>query len=136
MAFDQKIPILVRLPEADRRSLATLELLEVQGVPLRELIRTLDTLGPAEVRRVEQSRTVTVYADLATGGLDGALADVREAVAANPPPETGLRLTLLVSGIVALIVGPFVSPVVMRMLLKKRFSDFRIVLIKEPGVPS
>lgn len=90
VAFDQKIPILVRLPEADRRSLATLELLEVQGVPLRELIRTLDTLGPVEVRRVEQSRTVTVYADVATGGLDGALADVREAVAANPPPR-GLR---------------------------------------------
>jgi HAE1 family hydrophobic/amphiphilic exporter-1 len=88
--FDQKIPILVRLPEADRRSLATLETLEIRGVPLRELVRTRETVGPAEVRRVEQSRTVTVYADVAVGGLDRALADVTAAVAASPP-QRGLR---------------------------------------------
>jgi HAE1 family hydrophobic/amphiphilic exporter-1 len=90
VSFDEKIPILVRLPDSDRRSLVTLETLEIQGVPLRELVRTRETVGPAEVRRVEQSRTVTVYADVATGGLDGALADVTRAVTASPPPR-GLR---------------------------------------------
>ncbi|MCZ6915632.1 MAG: efflux RND transporter permease subunit [Gemmatimonadetes bacterium] len=90
VSFDQKIPILVRLPEAERRSLATLDLLEVEGVPIRELISTRATVGPAEVRRVAQSRMVTVYADVAEGGLDGALADVGAVIAANPPPR-GLR---------------------------------------------
>ncbi|MCH7716503.1 MAG: efflux RND transporter permease subunit [Gemmatimonadetes bacterium] len=89
--FDQKIPILVRLPEAERRSLATLELLEVEGVPLRDLVHTRETVGPAEVRRLEQSRMVAVYADVASGGLDGALADVAAAIAENPAPR-GLRV--------------------------------------------
>ncbi len=89
--FDQKISILVRLPEAERRSLATLELLEVEGVPLRDLVHTRETVGPAEVRRLEQSRTVAVYADVASGGLDGALADVAAAIAENPAPR-GLRV--------------------------------------------
>ena len=89
--FDQKIPILVRLPEAERRSLATLELLEVDGVPLRDLVRTRETVGPVEVRRLEQSRTVAVYADVASGGLDMALADVGAAIANNPPTR-GLRV--------------------------------------------
>ncbi len=88
--FDQKIPILVRLPEADRRALATLNVLELNGVPLRELIETRETVGPAEVRRLDQSRIVSVYADVASGGLDRALNDVTAAVAANPPPR-GLR---------------------------------------------
>ncbi len=70
-----------------------------------------------------------------TGLLVGIVSAI-VSVLARVDPETGLRLTLLVSGIVALIVGPFVSPVVMRMLLNKRFSDFRIVLIKEPEVSS
>ena len=69
------------------------------------------------------------------GLLVGIISAIVSALA-QVDPETGLRLTLLASGIVVLIVGPLVGPVVMRMLLKKRFSDFRIVLIKEPGVPS
>ena len=89
--FDQKIPILVRLPEADRRSLATLEMLEVEGVPLRDLINAREQVGPAEVRRLEQSRTVAVYADVASGGLDKALADVGATIATYPPPR-GLRV--------------------------------------------
>ncbi len=88
--FDQKIPIMVRLPETDRRSLATINMLELKGVPLRELIETREMVGPAEVRRLDQSRIVSVYADVASGGLDGALNDMTAAVAANPPPR-GLR---------------------------------------------
>ncbi len=55
---------------------------------------------------------------------------------ARVDPETGLRLTVLASGIVALFLGPVVGPVVMRMVIRKRFSDFRIVLIKEPEMSS
>ncbi len=91
--FDQRIPVVVRLPEAERRSLATLQTLTVAGVPLRELVTTRETVGPAEVQRVEQSRSVAVYADVAEGGLDDALADVRLALAQNPAPR-GLRVDI------------------------------------------
>ncbi len=63
--FDRKIPVVVRLPMEDRRSLATLDELKIEGVPLRELVRTREALGPAEVQRREQSRVVPVLADVA-----------------------------------------------------------------------
>ena len=91
--FDRKIPVVVRLPEADRRSLETLDVLRVQGVPLRELVRTREALGPSEIQRLEQSRMVPVLADVASGGLDAAIADIREAMAQNPVPR-GLRIEI------------------------------------------
>jgi HAE1 family hydrophobic/amphiphilic exporter-1 len=89
--FDEKVPVVVRLLEEDRRSLETLRTLRVSGVPLRELVATHDEVGPAEIRRLEQSRTVTVYADVRTGGLDRALEDARAVLAGEPAPR-GLRV--------------------------------------------
>ncbi len=97
-----------------------------------------------EFVEVTTTRTLKVLWSLTwrVGGLSslaGLLVGIISAIVsrlAQVDPETGLRLTLLASGIVALIVAPFVGPVVVRMLLKKRFSDFRIVFIKEPEVPS
>jgi HAE1 family hydrophobic/amphiphilic exporter-1 len=88
--FDEKVPVLVRLPEADRRSLETLRTLQVSGVPLRELVTTHEEVGPAEIRRLDQGRVVEVLADVASGGLDRALLEVRRAVAELPPPR-GVR---------------------------------------------
>ncbi|MGD2135913.1 MAG: efflux RND transporter permease subunit [Gemmatimonadales bacterium] len=87
--FDERVPVLVRLPEDDRRSLETLRLLRVNGVPLRELVTTHEQVGPAEIRRLEQARTVTVYADVARGGLDGAVRAAEDAIGATP---RGLRV--------------------------------------------
>ncbi|UCG85218.1 MAG: efflux RND transporter permease subunit [Gemmatimonadota bacterium] len=84
--FDEKVPIVIRLPEDQRRSATTLDILRVDGIPLRQLVNARETVGPAEVRRLEQARTVTVYAD-AAGGLDAALVDVRSLLSANPPPR-------------------------------------------------
>jgi hydrophobic/amphiphilic exporter-1 (mainly G- bacteria), HAE1 family len=84
--FDRKVPIMVRLPSALRHDAATLQTLRVSGVPLRELIRVEQSLGPAEVRRENQARVVTVLADVRQGGLDRAIADVEAVVAAAPPP--------------------------------------------------
>jgi HAE1 family hydrophobic/amphiphilic exporter-1 len=91
--FDQKVPIVVRLPESDRRSLETLRVLQVDGVPLRELVTTREEVGPTEIRRLEQARIITVYADVASGGLDAAVADAQAALAAVPPPR-GLRVDI------------------------------------------
>ena len=91
--FDQRVPIVVRLPDASRRSLATLDRISIDGIPLRELITTVPTLGPAEIRRIDQARTLTVFADVAQGGLDGALQAVSSVIADNPAPR-GLRVVV------------------------------------------
>jgi HAE1 family hydrophobic/amphiphilic exporter-1 len=89
--FDRKVPIVVRLPEASRRSAATLELLRVDGVPLRELVHVRTASGPAEIRRVDQGRVVTVLADVAGGGgVAHSVQAVRSALESMPPPH-GLR---------------------------------------------
>jgi HAE1 family hydrophobic/amphiphilic exporter-1 len=82
--FDRKIAVVVRYPEARRYSRETLEGLRVQGVPIRELVRIHEALGPAEVHREEQGRVVTVYADVVRGGLDQAILDVEAAMDGVP----------------------------------------------------
>jgi len=91
--FDEKVPILVRLPEAQRRSLETLQTLTIDGIPLRELVTTREETGPGEVRRRDQGRVVEVYADVASGGLDDAVTVTRQALAESPPPR-GVRFEI------------------------------------------
>ncbi|MFP3947596.1 MAG: efflux RND transporter permease subunit, partial [Longimicrobiales bacterium] len=85
--FDRKIAVMVRLPDSLRYDLRTLERLQVSGVPLRELIRVQRALGPAEIRREDQGRVVSVLADVRGGGLDAAIAEVERSVAVDPPPR-------------------------------------------------
>ena len=84
--FDRKIPVMVRLPEELRHDAATLNSLRVEGVPLRDMVSIDQTLGPAEIWREQQSRLVTVYADVASGGLAGAILAVEDALAELTPP--------------------------------------------------
>lgn len=89
--FDRKIPVVVRLPDSLRYSAETLDLLRVDGVPMRELVNVEETLGPAEIRREEQGRVVTVFADVASGGLGGTIAAVEGALAELRTPA-GVRV--------------------------------------------
>ena len=91
--FDRKVPVVVRLPEKERRSLETLDVLTVDGIPIRELVRTQEAVGPAEIRRIEQSRVVPVYADVAGGDLDEAIHAARAAIA-DIPTVPGLRVDI------------------------------------------
>ena len=75
--FDRKIPVMVRLPDNMRYSARTIDQLTVRDIPLRELVTIRETVGPAEIRREDQGRVVTVYADVASGGLDGAIEAVQ-----------------------------------------------------------
>jgi hydrophobic/amphiphilic exporter-1 (mainly G- bacteria), HAE1 family len=86
VAFDRRIPIMVRLPEHERRSLATLDGLGVRGVPVRELIRVREAVGPVEIRRLDQSRVVPVYADVTGRDVEAAVRAVEAAVRRTPPP--------------------------------------------------
>ncbi len=91
--FDRKIAIMVRLPDFLRHDAATLDMLRVRGIPLRELVTVEQTLGPAEIRREDQGRVVTVFADVATGGLGAAIASVEEALAElSVPWDVGVEV--------------------------------------------
>jgi HAE1 family hydrophobic/amphiphilic exporter-1 len=93
VAFDRKIDVVVRLPESERRSLETIDRLFVGGVPLRELVRVRESVGPVEIQRIDQNRVVPVFADVTTGDVDGAVDAVTAALAGSPVPA-GLRVDI------------------------------------------
>ena len=84
--FDRKIAVMVRLPDDQRYDAATLDRLRVDGIPLRELVTVRETVGPAEIRREDQGRVVTVYADVASGGLAGAITAIEGTLETMQPP--------------------------------------------------
>lgn len=89
--FDRKIGIVVQLPDTLRYAQETLQDLRVAGVPLRELVEVHEAVAPAEIHREDQGRVVTVYADVVSGGLDGAIASVQRAVR-DLPPDREIRV--------------------------------------------
>ncbi len=89
--FDRKIAVMVRLPDLLRYDAGTLDVLQISGIPLRELVSVRETVGPAEIRREDQGRVVTVYADVASGGLAEAVVAIEAAMAELPPPP-GVRM--------------------------------------------
>ena len=84
--FDRKIDVVVRLPDALRFSVATLETLPVNGVPLRELVTVREAVGTAEIHRDDQQRVVTVYADVISGGLNDAIRAIETELSELAPP--------------------------------------------------
>lgn len=93
VAFDRRIPIVVRLPDGLREDVAALRAMRVDGVPLGELIKTSERFGPAQIQRRDQLRYVAVYADILEGGLDEAVDAVQTAVGTLPPPS-GIRVDI------------------------------------------
>lgn len=93
--FDRKVPIVVRPEAAERREMEQVLEGEVGGVPLRLLVQVDEAAGPTAIRREGQEQVVRVTADVAEGGLSGAIAAVEGALAEIEPPA-GVRL--LVAG--------------------------------------
>ena len=93
VAFDRKIPIVVRLPDDARQSLATLETLRIGGVPVRDLIRVREAVGPVEIRRLDQSRYVPVFADVRSGDVDDAVTAIRASLE-SVPADRSLRVDI------------------------------------------
>jgi len=89
--FDRKIGVIVRLPDTMRFALSTLEDLRVQGVPLSELVAVKEALAPTEIRREDQGRVVTVFADVVSGGLNGAITAIQGALE-EVPRDTDIRV--------------------------------------------
>lgn len=138
--FDRKVPIVVRLPEDARRSAQTLEQLTVNGVPLRELVRVYDAAGPSEIRRMDQSRVVTVHADVADGGVDAAVQRVQAALAATPAPH-GLRVEIggeneeMRKGFRDLAFAFLLAVLLVYMLLAAEFESLLLPFIVLLAVP-
>ena len=86
VAFDRKVPIIVRLPDKARQDLATMQMLRVKGVPLGNLIHIREALGPVEIQRVDQARVVPVYADVAGTDVKKAVTAIKGVLETTPPP--------------------------------------------------
>lgn len=138
--FDRKIGIVVRLPEHDRRSLATLSELRVRGVPLRELVTTRETRGPAEVRRIDQRRVIAVHADVARGDVDDAISDIRGALGDMPPPA-GIRTEIggeneeMRNAFRALALAFALALLLIYMILAAQFESLVLPFVVLLGVP-
>ena len=79
--FSDKIDIRVSLPADQRSRLSDVLALTHEGVPIGELVDVSEGYGPVEIRRLDQNRTVQVLADVRSGGLDVAVAEVERAIA-------------------------------------------------------
>ena len=91
--FSEKIDIRVSLPESRRSELSDVLSLTHEGVPIGELVRVRQGYGPVEIRRVDQSRTVQVLADVRGGGLDEAVQEAEGAlIGMHMPPLTSARV--------------------------------------------
>lgn len=89
--FDRKIGVIVSFPRDQRYSMATLQAIRVNGVPIRELVTITEATGPAEVHREDQGRVVSVYADVLSGGLDAGIVEIQAAIA-DMPSSRELRM--------------------------------------------
>lgn len=89
---DRQIDVRLRNREADRRTVDDVRNLVLpgpDGAPLRLLsvADVSEARGPAEIHRLKQQRAAVVSASLEGRGLGAAIADVKSALAAFPPPR-------------------------------------------------
>lgn len=86
---DRKIDVLVRAQEQDRASVAEIRDLIVnpqseRPVPLSAVAEVIETIGPGEINRVDQTRVAIISANLRDIDLGTAVDEVNKLVEANP----------------------------------------------------
>ncbi len=86
---DKKIDVLVRSVDTRDASLAEIENLIInpeseRPVPLKAVAEIRQAVGPAEIRRADQSRVAIVSANIASGDLAAATEEARELIARLP----------------------------------------------------
>ena len=138
--FDRKVPVIVRLPEAERGSLAALDVVQLRGVPLRELVRIRPTVGPTAIERQGQRRVVTLDADVGEAGLEPALREVREVLRRNPPPaglqvEVGGENEEMRRGYGALGAAFGMALLLVFMILAAEFESLLLPMVVLTSVP-
>jgi len=98
---DRRVPILVRMAEADRESVTDIESMVVNPaentpIPLAAIADVTLGEGPSEVRRVDSSRVALINANLGEGSLGGAVEAIRQAL--NERVEWPADMTYLIAG--------------------------------------
>jgi len=93
--FAEKVDIRLQIPVASRQELGEVLGLQLDGVPIGELVHTRQGYGPVEIRREDQNRTVQVLADVRQGGIDRAEKAITSALAGLELPA---RTTIEVGG--------------------------------------
>jgi len=86
---DRKIDVLVRAQEQDRASVAEIRDLIVnpqseRPVPLSAVAEVVETIGPGEINRVDQTRVAIISSNLRGIDLGTAVEEVNKLVEANP----------------------------------------------------
>ncbi|MCZ6716039.1 MAG: efflux RND transporter permease subunit [Gammaproteobacteria bacterium] len=96
---DRKIDVLVRSIDTDEASVAAIRRLIVnpasdRPIPLEAIADIRMATGPAEVRRVDQSRVAIISANLAFGDLGTAAAELQQIINSTPlPAGIGAQIT-------------------------------------------
>jgi HAE1 family hydrophobic/amphiphilic exporter-1 len=138
--FDRKIGVMVRYPDSLRSTRSTLSTLRVAGVPLRELVKVDEVVGPAEVRREDQGRVVTVYADVARGGVQAAIAQVQDVLRGLPATrdvrmEVGGENEEMRRSFRDLLIAFALASAIMYMVLAAEFESFAQPFVILMAVP-
>ncbi len=86
---DRKIDVLVRARESDRSSVEDVRNIivnpqSVNPVPLSAVAKVVETVGPSEINRADQTRVALVSANLRDIDLGTAVAEVKKLVRENP----------------------------------------------------
>lgn len=86
---DRKIDVLVRAQEQDRASVAEIRDLIInpqseRPVPLSAVAEVIETIGPGEINRVDQTRVAIISANLRDIDLGTAVEEVNKLVESNP----------------------------------------------------
>ncbi len=127
--FDKKVPIVVRLPASARDSLTSIEQLMVSGVQLRELVTTSDGVGASEIRRIDQKKVVTVFADLTANDLQVAVDDIQRAITEVAPPS-GIDVQVageneeMAKSVQALLFAMILAVLLCYMIMAAEFESF------------
>ena len=134
---DRQIPITVKLPEAAREDITTIENLPVptangSSVPLGRIADISFGAGPTTIQRYNQNRRVFIGADLASGVLRGnvmeevnklpTLADLPQGVIRDQVGEDEMQQELMANFSVALFAGILLVFAVLVLLYKRLMS--------------
>ena len=98
---DRRVPILVRMAEADRESVRDIEAMVVNPaentpIPLSAIADVTLGEGPSEVRRVDSRRVALINANLGEGSLGSAVVAIRRAL--DERIEWPADMTYLIAG--------------------------------------
>ncbi|MFQ5719795.1 MAG: efflux RND transporter permease subunit [Acidobacteriota bacterium] len=98
---DRRIPIVVRLEESDRKTVADVKNLDInpggaRAIPLSSVATVTLGEGPSEVRRIDGGRVALLSANLTSGSLSAAIGRIRRELDREIDWPAGV--TFLISG--------------------------------------